>query len=232
MPDSNRRDFMKQTSMGVVGAAAVSWAGKSPAASASRQVNVGLIGCGGRGSSVAEDYNKQADVRVTHLCDVHQGRLAKAAAKLGVADRNVVNDMRRILDDPTVDAVYIATPDHWHAPAAIMACDAGKHVYVEKPCSHNLREGRLLVDAARRNDRVVQHGTQVRSTPMMIEAIRLLNEGVIGDVLVCKAWNIQERKNIGHGKPSKPPQELDYDSWVGRPCKKSIDRSGVWHARA
>jgi predicted dehydrogenase len=132
-----------------------------------------------------------------------------------VRAKHAVSDLRRVLDDRTVDAVVVATPDHWHAPIAIMACEAGKHVYVEKPQSHNLRESRLLVDAARRNKVVVQHGTQSRSSPLIAGAVQMLREGVIGDVLVAKAWNIQRRGNIGRAAPSDPPPGLDYDLWVG-----------------
>ncbi len=120
-----------------------------------------------------------------------------------------------VLDDKSVDAVIVATPDHWHAPAAILACDAGKHVYVEKPQSHNLRESRLLLDAARRNKVVVQHGTQSRSNPLVAGAVRMLREGLIGEVLIARAWNVQRRKNIGHAQPSDPPSGVDYDLWVG-----------------
>ncbi|MCA9210620.1 MAG: Gfo/Idh/MocA family oxidoreductase, partial [Planctomycetales bacterium] len=108
-----------------------------------------------------------------------------------------------------------ATPDHWHAPAAILAAEAGKHVYVEKPCSHNVREGRLLVDAARRNKRLVQHGTQSRSMSLIAHAVQLLRDGIIGDVLTAKAWNVQKRGPIGKAQPSKPPSGVDYDLWVG-----------------
>ena len=218
MDNSTRRDFIQQTSLGVASAAALSLApgaARAQQSSASAQVNVGLIGCGGRGPGVAEDYNKQRNVKVTYVCDVHEGRLADAADKLGVPSGRAVSDMRRMLDDPDLDAVYIAAPDHWHAPAAILACEAGKHVYVEKPCSHNVREGRMLIDAARRNNRVVQHGTQVRSTPMFLEAIEMLRDGAIGDVLISRCWNVQKRKNIGFGKPSDPPPELNYEDWVG-----------------
>jgi predicted dehydrogenase len=137
--------------------------------------------------------------------------------------------MRRILDDKNVDGVIVATPDHWHAPASILACEAGKHVYVEKPCSHNVREGRLLVEAAERNKVVVQHGTQVRSTSTMIEAIQMLRDGVIGDVLVSKAWNIQRRGEIGRQQPSSPPAELDYDLWVGPATMVPYQQNRVHH---
>ncbi len=141
---------------------------------------------------------------------------------------HAVGDLRRILDDKSVDAVVVATPDHWHAPAAILACEAGKHVYVEKPCSHNLRESRLLVDAARRNKVVVQHGTQSRSNQMMADATQMLREGIIGDVLVAKAWNIQRRGNIGHSNPSSPPESLDYDTWIG-PAPFTPFRENCFH---
>jgi predicted dehydrogenase len=120
-----------------------------------------------------------------------------------------------VLDDKTVDAVIVATPDHWHSPASILACEASKHVYVEKPISHNIREGRLLVEAAQRNKTLVQHGTQSRSTSMMIQAVDLLRQGAIGKVLVAKCWNIQRRGTIGRGQNTDPPGGLDYDNWVG-----------------
>ena len=123
--------------------------------------------------------------------------------------------MRRILDEKSVDIVIVATPDHWHSPASILACDAGKHVYVEKPISHNLRESRLLVEAAARNKTLVQHGTQCRSTGMMIDAVKLLREGIIGEVLTAKCWNIQRRGALPPGKDTDPPAGLDYDNWIG-----------------
>src|SRR4029077_20343339 len=107
-----------------------------------------------------------------YICDVDEARRQKAAQALGVDSRRAVSDLRKILDDKSVDAVIVATPDHWHSPAAILAVNAGKHVYVEKPISHNIREGRLLIEASQKNKRLVQHGTQVRSTTMMIQAIK------------------------------------------------------------
>ena len=138
-------------------------------------------------------FKKTPNVEVAYVSDVDDSRRQAAAEKFGVDSRHSVQDLRRILDDKSVDAVVIATPDHWHSLAAILACDAGKHVYVEKPISHNIREGRLLVEAAQRNKTQVQHGTQSRSTPMMIDAVKLLRDGIIGNVLVAKCWNIQRR---------------------------------------
>ncbi len=204
MATTSRRTFLQQTGAGVLAAGLST---KLKAAGANERVRWGLVGCGQRGRWFFE----QAD----YVCDPDQRRLAVAAEASGVNSDHAVTDMRRILDDPTIDAVVIAAPDHWHAPAAILACEAGKHVYVEKPCSHNFREAQLLLKAARDNKVVVQHGTQQRSTPFTIEAIQKLHEGVIGDVLVAKAWNIQQRDNIGFAQPSSAPPEVDYDLWVG-----------------
>ncbi|GAG34270.1 unnamed protein product, partial [marine sediment metagenome] len=209
MSSNTRRTFLKQSGVGVAGAAALSWTRPLIAKAANDKIVVGLIGCGGRGPGVASAMGGIAQV-----CDPDQKRLAGAAKRFAVKPSGAVTDLRRILDDKSVDAVIIATPDHWHAPAAILACEAGKHVYVEKPCSHNFREGRLLLDAARRSQCVVQHGTQQRSSAFTANAIQMLREGIIGDVLVAKAWNIQRRGNIGHARPSEPPAGVDYDMWV------------------
>jgi len=180
-------------------------------ASVSDRLKIGIIGCGGRAASLLETFRDICEI--SWVCDPDRKRLAQFNVKAKAA--NTTTDLRDVLSDSKVQAVVIATPDHWHAPAAIMACDAGKHVYVEKPCSHNFREGQLLVEAARRNKVVVQHGTQSRSNPMIANAMQLLKEGIIGEVLTAKAWNIQRRKNIGIATPSEPPSEVDYGTWVG-----------------
>jgi len=207
MSNDTRRAFLRKAGAGAV---ALGWAGAINALGANEKVVVGLIGCGGRGAGVARGMGG-----AQFVCDPDRGRLGGAAKRFGVKSDNAVTDMRRIFDSKSVDAVIIATPDHWHAPAAILACEAGKHVYVEKPSTHNFRESQLLLEAARRTKRIVQHGTQSRSSGMIAGGIQMLREGVIGDVLVAKAWNIQRRANIGHGKPGSPPQGLDYDMWVG-----------------
>lgn len=211
---TNRREFLERASSGLL--AATAW---NAAVAAPKNVNsklvVGLIGCGGRGLHDAGLFRKTANVEVAYVSDVDDARRAAAAKSLDVKPERAVADLRRILDDKSVDAVIIATPDHWHSIAAILACDAGKHVYVEKPISHNIREGRLLVDASIRNKVHVQHGTQSRSTGMMIEAVKLLRDGIIGNVMVAKCWNIQKRGTIGRGQDVSPPPGFDYDSWVG-----------------
>ncbi len=218
MTRANRRQFLKQAGATAAGAAAGLQLAKASlrAAGANERITIAQIGCGGQGSNLLERF--AAECNVAYVCDPDANR-AQQAAKIvvnsGQPSPKVVGDFRRILSDNAVDAVVVATPDHWHAPAAILFCEAGKHVYVEKPCSHNLREGRMLVEAARRNKRIVQHGTQSRSIPLIVDAVQMLREGIIGDVLVARAWNVQRRNNIGRAEPSAPPADLDYDMWVG-----------------
>ena len=209
-----RRTFLKRTSAGVVAATALTSAA-AEARSANDKVVVGVIGCGGRGLHDAELFSKTPNVEVAYVCDVDSGRRGLAAKRFEIPSERSVDDLRRILDDKSVDAVLVATPDHWHSPASILACDAGKHVYVEKPISHNIRESRLLVEAAKRNRVQVQHGTQSRSTAMMIEAVKRLGEGLIGNVVVAKCWNVQRRSPLPKGYDTDPPAGLDYDTWVG-----------------
>lgn len=187
-------------------------------ASAAADVRVGFIGLGGRGNALLQEARTVPGLRVTHLCDVDQARLERAKAsaeKLGFAGPQTSTDLRRVLSDQAVDAVVIATPDHWHAPAALLACEAGKDVYVEKPVSHNYREGRLLVQAARRYGRIVQGGLQARSRPIIQKSIALAHSGRLGRLLMAKAWNTQLRDDIGHKSPSPVPPGIDYDLWVG-----------------
>ena len=206
----NRRYFF--------GAAAAGLAAARAKAAAADKVNIGMIGVGGRGRGLLGIYSSLPDVNVTHLCDADQASLERAdqvIASSGKPKPKTTNDMRRLFDDAEVDAVVVATPDHWHAPATILACDAGKDVYVEKPASHNIREGRLMVDAARRNKRIVQVGTQSRSRPSTLEAIEIIKSGKIGKVVMAKAWDVQLRDDIGHKENSPVPEGVDYDTWLG-----------------
>jgi predicted dehydrogenase len=232
MPPVNRRNFLN-ASTGIVTAAALAAAAKLSEAAAGEPLNVGVIGPGGMGTNHLRLLAARKDVRVAYVCDVDANRLAAAArlVEQNGGQPKAVKDLRQVLDDKSIEAVWIATPDHWHSPAAILAVDAGKHVYVEKPVSHNVREGRLLLEAARRNKRVVQVGTQSRSTPHVREAIEVLRSGEIGEVLVAKAWNSQLRRGIGHEKPSDPPANLDFDLWLGpappRPYQTNL-LHGIW----
>ena len=208
---SDRRTFLMTSSTAV----AATFASSSLLGGPNDRVSVGLIGCGGRGPNDADNARENTNAAITYCCDPDDERRARAVEHFGVSESHSVRDMRVLLDDPAVDAVIIGTPDHWHSPAAILACEAGKHVYVEKPISHNIREGRLLTEAAERNKVHVQHGTQSRSTQMMIEAVKALREGIIGDVLVAKCWNIQRRGPLDPGENTDPPEGFDYDTWVG-----------------
>ena len=204
---------------GALGVAALALGGVSAQGSIDRRVTIGLIGVGGMGSNHLRLLAARSDVDVAYVCDVDSDHLAEAMsvtekASGGKASEGV-NDLRRILDDHRVDAVWIATPDHWHAPAAILALDAGKHVYVEKPCCQNLREGKLMTEAVKRSGKVLQVGTQSRSTAVVQDAIDRVHGGAIGEVLVAKAWNSQLRGSIGKSKPAAPPSQLDFDLWVG-----------------
>jgi predicted dehydrogenase len=214
--------------------AALAVEGRARAGQADGKLVVGVIGTGGMGGSHVASLAARRDVTVAYVCDVDANRLAKAAkvveSTAGKAPRAEA-DLRKLLDDKSLDAVFIATPDHWHAPAAILALDAGKHVYVEKPCCHNLREGRLLVDAVRRSGKQLQVGTQSRSTDVVREAIQRIQNKEIGEVLVAKAWNSQRRSPIGKTQPADPPSYLNYDLWVGpapmAPYRPNL-LPGVW----
>ncbi len=214
MTNEKRRSFLKSTALGVASASAVSGLTARHATAANRKIRLALIGCGGRGSGVAREFATLPHVEFAYVCDPDSSRAADAVRKLSNQPRPA-GDFRTALDDKSVDAVIVATPDHWHTPASILAADAGKHVYVEKPCSHNVREGRLLVEAARRNKAHIQHGTQSRSHDLILQAMQLLSDGAIGKVLMAKAWNVQRRGEIGRSQPTAPPAGFDYDTWVG-----------------
>jgi predicted dehydrogenase len=210
MDNPDRRYFF----YGLAGAAVL-----SRPSFAADAVRIGVIGIGGRGNALMRDeVSRNKNAKITHLCDVDQARLERAQAsaeKLGFGKVRGSADMRRVFEDKEVDAVIIATPDHWHAPAAILACAAGKDVYVEKPVSHNLREGRLLVEAARKYNRVVQAGMQSRSRPSTIKAVEIAHSGKLGKTLMAKAWNSQQRDDIGKKTNVPAPPGVEYDTWVG-----------------
>ncbi len=205
--DVNRRTFLMTSS-----ATAAAMCNRTYA-SANDRVSVAVIGLGGQGKAHLSSFNNLPNVDIRYVCDVDSQRLADGNKT--VPNAKPVDDLRRILDDPSIDAVSIATPDHWHTPAALLALSAGKHVYVEKPCSHNLPEGRWLVNAAAKYGKVVQHGTQSRSSPFIMAAMEQLRQGLIGDVLIARAWNVQYRGAIGKATASEPPTGFDYESWVG-----------------
>ena len=216
---TTRRVFLIETGTLAAGAAALAWPRALRAAGANERITLGIIGPGGMGSSLLQSFAGMADVAIAVVCDPDAKRL-EAAAQLGerISGKRpqAVKDLRQVLDDKDVDAVVIATPDHWHAPAAILACDAGKHVYVEKPCSHNIREGRLMVEAARRNKRVVQVGTQSRSAEHVharhATAARGRHRRRAGRQGLEQPAARQHRPR--HSQRAAAA-DLDYDLWVG-----------------
>lgn len=228
----NRRDFLKQSSLLAAGVAALSTAPFLRAqASPNDKVRVGIIGCTNRGMDHIAGYLAVPNVEIAYVCDVDTRAMDKgvaAVAKKQATKPKGVQDLRRMLDDPGVDAVSIATPDHWHAPATIIACAAGKHVYVEKPGSHNFRESQWIVAAARKHKRVVQMGNQRRSWPWVIEAIQALHAGELGKLFFARGWYTNHRPPIGQGKPAPVPAWLDYSLWQG-PAPEQPFRDNILH---
>ena len=182
-------------------------------AAANERIGIGIIGCGGMGRMDLTDFHKQPDVEIRAVCDVF--RPAANQARQMTSDRaEVYSDFRRVLDRKDVDAVVIATPDHWHALIAILACEAGKDIYVEKPISHNVREGRLMVEAARRTNRVAQVGIQQRSGTHFQRAVKAVQEGRIGAVHFAQCWNhnhAQDPKGMGFPAETAPRRPI----WIG-----------------
>ena len=227
-----RRTFLKHSSLATAGFATLAAAPRVRAAnSANERVVVGIIGCNGRGMDHIRGYLAVPNTEIGYICDVDSRAVDKgieAVAKKQSAKPKGMKDFRKMLDDPTLNAVSIATPDHWHAPATILACSAGKHVYVEKPGSHNPQESEWMVAAARTHKRVVQMGNQRRSWPWVIEAMGALKSGEIGSLYFARAWYTNNRKSIGHGKPAPVPDWLDYSMWQG-PAPERPFRDNVIH---
>jgi predicted dehydrogenase len=179
---------------------------------ANERVNVALIGCGGRGRLDARLMREVPNVDCVALCDVYEPNLSAAKEWAG-SNAKTFGDFRRALELKEVDAVLIATPDHWHAIPTVLACQAGKDVYVEKPAGHNIREGRAMVAAARRHNRIVQTGTQQRSAPHYAEVARIIQSGELGRVHFVRIWNYvnMHPNGIGRVPDSDPPPGADWD---------------------
>ena len=218
----DRRNFLQ--------AAAVAGLSTRPAHGAIRspndRISVCVMGLRGRGGSLLSTFASLPEVDVTYVCDIDervlQSRAENLADKTGRRPQRI-KDYRKALDDKMVDALVIGTPDHWHALPTIHACQAGKDVYVEKPDSHNIMEGRTMVATARKYGRVVQLGTQGRSGEMQCNAMEHIAAGHLGKVRFAKAWESSRQGNIGHPPDSDPPPGVDYDMWLGPAPKRPFN---------
>ena len=235
--EKQRRDFIKKTALGAAG---VTFGGILPGFSASSYANIigsndrlraATMGVNSRGSAVGANFAMQDECEILYSCDVDSRASQKYIEKIaGIQTKRPkhVTDFRRALEDKDVDLLIIATPDHWHTPATIEAVKAGKHVYVEKPASHNPREGEMVVEAAKKYDRVVQMGNQRRSWPNVIKAIEELHGGIIGRPYFAKTWYANNRPSIGRGKEVAVPEWLDFDLWQG-PAPREAYRDNLIH---
>jgi len=238
---SSRRDFIKKAGAGVLGLTVggilpeFSYAGYHRIAGANDRINVAVVGVNSRGEALAKNFARQSNCEVVTICDVDKRAIEKCIASVtSLQNRKPKGerDFRKVLEDKQVDAVVIAMPDHWHTPAAILALQAGKHVYLEKPVSYCPREGEMLVEAAAKYGKTVQIGTQRRSWPNVIEAIRELQNGVIGKIHFGKGWYVNDRPSIGIGKTVAVPEWLDWDLWQGPAPRKAYKDNIVhynWH---
>jgi predicted dehydrogenase len=210
-----RRRFLQTSALAAAGVAlpARSW-GRVLGANA--DVRVAVIGLNGRGRDHAASLARIPGVRLAALCDVDTAVLDRAKASLNAGGVRTYVDLRELLADPDVDAVTVATPNHWHALAAIWAMQAGKDVYLEKPVSHNVWEGRQLVAAAAKYGRVVQAGTQIRSGEGLREAVAWVRAGNLGRITAARGFCYKRRESIGRaGGPQPVPPTIHYDLWSG-----------------
>lgn len=230
-----RRSFLKQSSVAAgfaaLGGFQILRAQESPA----KKISVGIMGCNNRGLAHIAGYLAVPNVEIAYICDVDSRAMAKgiaAVARKQARKPQGVRDFRQMLEDQHLDAISIAAPDFWHTPATMLACAAGKHVYVEKPGSHNGHEGELIVAAARKHKRVVQMGNQRRSWPWVMDAIHSLHAGEIGRIFFARTWYTNKRQSIGRGQRVPVPEWLDYSLWQG-PAPEQPFRDNIipyhWH---
>lgn len=221
MENIDRRSFLKKSGVAtagtIVGTSSVV-KGISKQKSANDTVNVAVIGIRSRGKTHYRALASIPNVRITTLCDIDQRLFPEAVAeleKLTGFKPSTETEYRKVLEDKEIDAISIATPNHWHALQTIWACQAGKHVYVEKPVSHTVVEGRKMVEAARKYNRVVQTGTQARSSESVLKALDFIHSGGLGDIYMARGLCLKPRGSIGHVKNSTVPEGVNWDAFLG-----------------
>jgi predicted dehydrogenase len=233
----SRRNFIKKSS---AASAAIVLGGILPGFSASQyrriigsneKITAAVMGVNSRGFSVGSNFASQKECEMMYVCDVDVRAMDKCVAaieKVQGKKPKAEGDFRKALEDPQLDLLIVTAPDHWHAPAALLAVSAGKHVYLEKPCSHNPNEGEMLVKAAAKHNKLLQMGNQRRSWPNVIAAIGELRAGAIGRPYYAKTWYTNNRESIGVGKTAEVPSWLNYDLWQG-PAPRRAYKDNVIH---
>src|SRR5438270_11347846 len=235
LKDLNRRDFLSTgTGMAALGAASLVTK-PARAMAANDRVQVAICGVHGRGKDHLHNYSQIPKAQIAALCDIDENVLRERLAdmeKMGLPKPATYTDIRKLLEDKSIDAISIATPNHWHTLMAIWACQAGKDVYVEKPCSHNLWEGKQLVKAAQRYNRVVQHGTQIRSSTAIRDAVQKLRGDAVGETYMARGLCYKWRDTIGRAPVEPVPAGVDYDLWTGPAPKHEFTKNRFhynWH---
>ena len=232
MSRTTRRTFLAKSATLSAGLGLVSGR-SSEAFAANDRISVACIGVRGRGNSVMKGFAAEPDCEITHICDVRESvrrqRGAEIREKTGHMPK-LVNDYRDLLNDSSIDAFMVATPDHWHAMLTIEGCLAGKDVYVEKPASHNILEGKTAVAAARKKNRMVQMGTQIRSAPFLQEAVEYVKSGALGRVISGKAWETCRNRAVHLPQDSEPAADIDYEIWQGPAPERAYNSAIVGSA--
>lgn len=239
MSTISRREFLNDTTRKTAGSAAAAGlfvsaqsARSQESKASSERVTLAFLGVGGRASSLLRGFCSRSDVDVAYLCDPDSNRNRQLADEVNSATGKTprrVSDYRTVLDDSSVDAVVIATPDHWHSPLTVFSCMAGKDVYVEKPLSHNIWEGRKAVDAARKHGRIVQVGTQNRSAEYNRKAIDYISSGKLGRIPLCKVCNLKPGGPYKSVPDSPTPDGVDYNLWLGPAALRPFNRGHFHH---
>src|SRR3569833_387299 len=229
----HRRKFIRDASLATAGLTNLNFPvlGKN---APSNKVVLGVMGLNGRGSYLANCYSQLPNVEIAYICDVEEGAIKKGFEALKDAPKKpeLVHDIRKLVEKKDFDALVVAAPDHWHTPAAILGASHGKHVYVEKPCGQNPHEGELVSQALHKYGKHIQMGNQRRSMPTLIEAVKQVREGAIGDAYFAKAWYTNNRQSIGIGKQIPVPSTLDFELWQGPAPRKPYQDNLVhynWH---